>query len=166
MPFLTVSSTLPGTAEAVRELIDRARARWQGDADLALLFWSPHHCEKIAGLTAALQDEIRTRCLLGCAGETVIADQREIEEGPALCLWLARWSRRIEVTPFRLDVEETVDGYTLLGWPDQLVEADPARSLLLTLGDPFTLPIDAYLSQLNGEKPGLPVAGGMASGAR
>jgi small ligand-binding sensory domain FIST len=166
MPFLTVSSTQAGTAEAVREIIDLARAGWQGDADLALLFWSPHHRATIASLSAALQDEIRTRCLLGCPGETVIAGQREIEEGPALCLWLARWSQRIEVTPFRLDVEETVDGYTLLGWPDQFVEADPERSLVLTLGDPFTFPIDAYLSQLNSENPGLPIAGGMASGAR
>jgi small ligand-binding sensory domain FIST len=165
MPFLTVSSTQAGTAEAVREIIDRARASWQGDADLALLFWSPHHRATIAGLAAALQDEIRTRCLLGCPGETVIAGAREIEDGPALCLWLARWSQRIEVTPFRLDVEETADGYTLLGWPDQLAEADPARSLVLTLGDPFTFPVDAYLTQLNGENPGLPIAGGMASGA-
>jgi small ligand-binding sensory domain FIST len=165
MPFLTVSSTKPDTADAVRELIDRARAGWQGDADLALLFWSAHHRE-IAGLAAALQDEIRTRCLLGCPGETVIAGPREIENGPALCLWLGRWSQRIEVTPFRLDIEETVEGYTLLGWPDQLVEADPDRSLVLTLGDPFTFPVDAYLTQLNGENPGLPIAGGIASGAR
>jgi small ligand-binding sensory domain FIST len=166
MPFLAVSSTQQETARAVREIIDRARESWQGGADLALLFWSAHHREAIAGLAAALQDELPTRCLLGCPGETVIAGEREIEDAPALCLWLARWSQPVRVTPFRLDVERTADGYTLLGWPDELVEADPARSLVLTLGDPYTFPVDAYLTQLNGENPGLPIAGGMASGAR
>jgi small ligand-binding sensory domain FIST len=165
MPFLTASSTQPDTARAVREIIDQARAAWQGDADLALLFWSPHHRETIAGLAPALLDQVPARCLLGCPGETVVAGQREIENEPALCLWLARWSHKVQVTPFRLDVERTADGFTLLGWPDELVEADPARSLVITLADPYTFPIDAYLGQLNGENPGLPIAGGMASGA-
>jgi small ligand-binding sensory domain FIST len=166
MPFATALSTQADTMRAVREVVDRGRAGWTGDADLALLFWSPHHRETIVGLGTALQDEIPTRCLLGCPGETVIADDREIEDGPALCLWLARWCQPVQVTPFALDVEQTGEGYTLLGWPDGLAEADPKRSLVLTLGDPFTFPVDAYLSQLKSESAGLPIAGGMASGGQ
>jgi small ligand-binding sensory domain FIST len=165
MPFFTALSTHGDTRMAVREVIDRTRSVWKGDVDLALLFWSPQHREAIAGLAAALLDEIPARCLAGCPGETVIADDREVEDGPALCLWLARWSRPVRVTPFRLDIEQTGDGYSLLGWPDELTDADPARSLLLTLGDPFTFPVETFLDQLNAEKHGLPLAGGMASGA-
>ena len=166
MPFFTAHSTNPDTAVALRAIIDQVRSGWQGDADLALLFWSPHHRDTIALLTAALLDEMPTRCLLGCGGETVIADDREIESEAALCLWLGRWSQPIRVTPFHLDVAQTGDGYTLLGWPDDLTDADPARSLVLTLGDPFTFPVETFLDQLNREKPGLPLAGGMASGAQ
>src|SRR5438105_2583933 len=111
MPFLTAFSTLPDTARAVRDTASRARARWQGNVDLALLFWSPHHREAIPGLAAAILDEVPARCLLGCPGETVIADDREVEDGPALCLWLAAWPRGIRVTPFTLDVERTGDGF-------------------------------------------------------
>ncbi len=165
MPFFTAHSTRSDTAAAVREIVDRVRNVGQSGADLALLFWSPHHREHIVALATALLDEVPARCLLGCPGETVIADDREIENGPALCLWLGKWTQPVQVTPFQLDVERTGDGYTLLGWPDAFAEADPAHSLLLALGDPFTFPIDNFLNQLNSEKPGLPLAGGMASGA-
>ncbi len=68
--------------------------------------------------------------------------------------------------PFCLAPEQTPDGLSLLGWPDSLVDSDPKESLLLLFGDPFTLPIDSLLSQVNEDHPGLPVVGGMTSGAR
>lgn len=166
MSFFTAHSTHADTAAAVRAVIDRVHGGWHGGADLALLFWSPHHQGAIAELAAALLDEVPARCLLGCGGETVIADDREMEREPALGLWLGRWSRPIRVTPFHLDVERTGDGYSLLGWPDDLADADAAQSLILTLGDPFTFPIEPFLDQLNSEKPGLPLCGGMASAAQ
>ncbi len=166
MPFFCAASTEPDTARAVREVIDRVRAAGSDGADLALVFWSPHHTAALPGLAAALLDELPARALVGCPGETVIADDREIENGPALVLWRARWPAGVRVTPFALDVEATGDGHSLLGWPDELADADPTRSLLLTLGDPFTFPVETYLGQVNAEKPGLPIAGGMASGGR
>src|SRR5947207_2813298 len=66
MPFFTAHSTNPDTAVALRAIIDRVRSGWQGDADLALLFWSPHHRETIALMAAALLDEVPARCVLGC----------------------------------------------------------------------------------------------------
>jgi small ligand-binding sensory domain FIST len=165
MPFFAACSTQTDTTRAARAIIDQCHTSWQGEADLVLLFWSPHHREEIAAAATAVQDAVPARCQLGCPGETVIADDREIEDGPALCVWLARWSRRVRVTPFQLDVEQTGEGYSLLGWPDELAEADPASSLVLTLADPFTFPVETFLNQLNTEKPGLPIAGGMASGA-
>jgi small ligand-binding sensory domain FIST len=70
------------------------------------------------------------------------------------------------VEPFHLTLEQTPDGYSLLGWPDGIGEADPAQSALLLLGDPFTFPTDAFLDQVNNNHVGLRVMGGMASGAR
>lgn len=165
MPFLSLLSTRADTAKALDELLAQAHAAWTGPVDLALVFFSPHHladCEQIPKRLA----ELKARALLGTPGETIVANDREVEQAPAIGLWLGRWSQPIQVAPFQLGLEQTSEGYSLLGWPDELVEATPADSLLLTLADPFTLPIDDFLGQINDEHNGLPVVGGMASGAR
>jgi len=104
--------------------------------------------------------------LLGCPGEAIVGDDREIERGPAISLWLARWNEPVQIEPFQLTMEETSEGYSLLGWPDGLAAADPSRDVVLLLGDPFTFPADTFLAQVNEQHAGLRVVGGMASGGR
>src|SRR5262249_10275011 len=103
---------------------------------------------------------------LGCPGETVIGNDREIEEGPALSLWLGRWSGQGQgrVAPVHLYLEQTSEGLALLGWPDALAGPDPAQAVVLLLADPYTFPADAFLQTINDDYPGLRVLGGMASG--
>ena len=164
MPYLSLLSANGATTQAVDEIMRQAAARWTGPIDVALAFFTPHHlseAERIAKGVAALN----ARAFMGCPGETVIGNDREIEGGPALCLWLGRWAQPIQVTPFHLAIEQTSEGCSLLGWPDELVDAAPAESLILGLADPFTFPIDDFLAQINDEQPGLRVVGGMASGA-
>jgi small ligand-binding sensory domain FIST len=67
------------------------------------------------------------------------------------------------VTPFHLTVEETPDGQTVTGWPDEIPD-DP--SALLLIPDPFSFPADPFLVRLQQDRPGLVVVGGMASAAR
>ena len=68
------------------------------------------------------------------------------------------------VDAFHLDLEQTPDGPTLFGWPDAMFEADPAKSLVVAFGDPYTFPaVDLFLPTLNDDYPGMPLAGGMAS---
>lgn len=165
MPFLSLVSTGGDTDQALTDIMRQVRGAWTGAVDVALVFFTPQHIaatERIAKTFAGLQ----ARALLGCPGETVIGNDREIEEGPALCLWLGRWASPIGVAPFQLAIEQTSEGYSLLGWPDELVDAAPAESLILAVADPFTFPTDDFLGQINDEKPGLRVVGGMASGAR
>ena len=163
MPFHTILSTRPDSPQALGELATEAAAH--PAPDLAVLFYSPHHRDAVMTVGPALRQQLRAGVLLGVPGETVVANEREVENAPALALWLGKWAGKVTATPFHLDIEQTGDGYTLLGWPDELVEADPAKSLILCLADPFTFPVDTFLQQLNDEKPGLPVVGGMASGA-
>jgi small ligand-binding sensory domain FIST len=166
MPFAAALSTRPDTSQAVAEACDRVQEQWSGPPDLALLFFSPHHGEAALALVAAVQERLAPRCLLGCSGESIVGNDREVEQGPALSLWLGRWQGDVQLTPFHLVLEQTPDGYSLLGWPDELAAADPARSLIILLGDPYTFPADAFLQQVNEGHPGLRVVGGMASGAR
>jgi small ligand-binding sensory domain FIST len=164
MPFTSALSTESLTQAAVEDCL--ARANWQGPVDLAMAFFAPAHRRSALTISQTLSAALKPRCLLGCQGETVVGNDREVEQAPALCLWLGRWSAEIELAPFHLTMEETAEGTVLLGWPDDFMEASAEDSLILTLGDPFTFPVDDFLKQINEEKPGLRVVGGMASGAR
>jgi small ligand-binding sensory domain FIST len=164
MPFAAALSTTPDTTKALEEVCTQALAQIQGPPDLAILFFSPDHAA--APRLAAVQKRLGARCLLGCPGEAIVGNDQEIEEHPAMSLWLGRWQREVELSPCHLVAEETSDGLTLLGWPDTLAAADPARSLILMVGDPYTFPVDAFLNRVNAEHRGLRVVGGMASGVR
>jgi small ligand-binding sensory domain FIST len=166
MPFAAALSLAPQTGPAIDEVCSRALEQLQGTPDLALVFFSPHHAASAEKLAATLQERLHARCLFGCGGEAIVGNEQEIERSPALSLWLARWSRPVELEPFHLVLERTPDGDSLMGWPDGLIGADPAKSALLVLGDPFTFPAEAFLKQVNEQYPGLRVMGGMASGFR
>src|SRR5262249_44637998 len=104
------------------------------------------------------------RVLLGCVGEAIIGNDQEVERRPALSVWLGQWRQPIELEPFHLMLEQTADGYSLVGGPDALVGADPKGAAILLLGDPYTFPTDLFLEQMNEDYQGLRVMGGMASG--
>src|SRR5262245_7321429 len=170
MPFAAALSTATTTPEAVAEAC--ANAALGHVPDLAMVFFSPHHLREANWIARHLALELNPRALLGCVGEGVIGNGREVEDGPALSLWLAKWPRPVNVTTFSLTLERTADGPGLFGWPDALSEAaggEPfgkPRSAALLLGDPFTFPTDAFLARVNAEAAGVPVLGGMASGIR
>ncbi|MBI3409153.1 MAG: FIST C-terminal domain-containing protein [Planctomycetes bacterium] len=164
MPFASALSIEADSGKAVDECA--GGVNWDGSVDLALIFFTPQHRKKAGRIAAKVIERFAPRCLLGCPGETVVGTGREVEEGPALCLWLGRWRERVELTAFHLGLEETSEGHSLLGWPDELAEADADESLVIALADPFTFPVDDFLRQMNESSPGLGVVGGMASGAR
>jgi small ligand-binding sensory domain FIST len=163
MPFAAALSTAASTERALEEVCIQARERLPDPPELALLFFSPHHAEADAAL-AGVASRVQARCLIGCVGEAVIGNDQEIEQRPAISLWLGKWTRPIQVEPFHLTSEQTSEGESLMGWPDGILSADPNEAVLLTLGDPLSFPVDAFLAQVNADYPGLRVLGGMASG--
>ena len=166
MPFAAALSTNRDSGKALEAVCDKALRQLQSAPDLALLFFSPHHAADAGRLAASAQKRLTATCLIGCPGESIVGNDQEIEEGAAMSLWLAKWNTPVRLTPFHLVAEETPDGYSLLGWPDAVTSADPAKSLILMVADPFTFPVDAFLQQVNTEHRGLRVMGGMASGLR
>ena len=162
MPFAAALSTRPETACALDEVC--AQVAGLAAPDLALVFFSPHHAEHADAVADTLHGRLGPRALLGCIGESVIGNDQEVEAQPALSLWLAKWAGPVELEPFHLVLERTSEGFSLLGWPDAVVGADPASSAMLVLGDPYSFPADFFLAQVNQDYPGLRVLGGMASG--
>jgi small ligand-binding sensory domain FIST len=148
------------------EACTRALETFVGPPDLALVFFSPHHAEAADQIVALARERLAPKCLLGCSGESIVGNDHEIEQQPALSLWLGRWKEPVQLTSFHLALEQTPDGYSLMGWPDELAGANPAEAVVFLLGDPYTFPADVFLNQVNETQRGLRVVGGMASGAR
>ena len=165
MPFSAALSTAAKIDRALEEVCTHSRSALPGKPDLAFAFFSPHHAAAAERIAAAVAERLAPRCLLGCVAEAVIGGDREMEEGPALSLWLGRWPGGVALEPFHAVLERTSEGPSLLGLPDGLVGAAAASAVLL-LGDPYTFPVDLFLHQMNENNPGLPVLGGMASGMR
>ena len=166
MPFAAALSTAEPTPRAAEEVCAQTRAGLPGDVDLAVVFFSTHHARAADALRRTVQERLAPRCLLGCVAESVIGNNREVEQAPAVSLWASRWKKGVGMDPFHLVLERTADGPSLFGWPDELSGADGKQSAVLLLGDPFTFPIDLFLRRVNDEARGVRVLGGMASGIR
>jgi small ligand-binding sensory domain FIST len=166
MPFAAALSTTEPTLQAVEEVCAQTRTHLPGEVDLAIVFFSTHHAHAAEELVRRVRERLAPRCLLGCVAESVIGNEREIEQSPALSLWASRWARPVTMEPFHLVLERTADGPSLFGWPDELSGTDGENAAVLLLGDPFTFPIDLFLRRVNEDSPGVRVLGGMASGLR
>jgi len=144
-------STEARARPAAIEAAMAAREPLRDRATLALVFSSTHHDP--AEVVDAVREAASPGALLGCVGESVVGRDREIEDGPAVAVWLARFPEPVE--PYRLGF----DGDGFVGMP----EGEPGETHIV-IADPFSFPADAFLDELAEQRPGTTVIGGMASG--
>jgi len=164
MPFAAAISTASDTTQAAEEAIRSALSQLGQTPSLSIAFFSPHHAANAAELGTVMESLLGESITLGVLGEAIVGGSREVEDRPAISIWLAAFSEEVILDPFHLDLEETPDGPTLFGWPDAILEADTSKSLLLCFGDPYTFPVaDVLLPRINEDYPGLPLVGGLAS---
>jgi len=156
-------STEADTATAVDEVCRRALAELKAPPHLALVFVSHHHGPDFAALAARLHAQLPGACVLGCTGETIVGGGLELEEQPALSLWVAHLPG-VELVPMHLTFEQTPEGGSIVGWPDRLDGDWPADATMIALAEPFSFPADVLLARLDEDRPGVQVVGGMASG--
>ena len=133
-----------------------------GSIDLLFMFASDSYGNSLEDLVQAIYRESGARNLLGCTGQGIIGQERELEDGAALAL-LALALPGIELSPVHLT-------------QDSLIQADAATLPVLTqatslevngwvlLADPYTLDPEQMIGLFSEAYPGLPVVGGMASG--
>jgi small ligand-binding sensory domain FIST len=151
---------------AAAEAADGVRAGLGADPPtLVVAFASPELTDRSEALLAAIDRRLAPAALVGCSGEAIIGEGREVEEGPALSLWAARLPGA-RITPFHLSAETTEEGLGVAGWPVELEQEPAPDGPVIMLADPFTFPADALLAQLNLDRRGVTVVGGLASGGR
>jgi len=156
-------STAADASAAAREVCRAAMNQLRAPVNLAFVFVSHFHAPHLQQIADILADTLQTVNVLGCTGESIVGNDLEIENGPALSLWIAHLPETT-IETMHLTFEQTPDGGTFVGWPESFEDPWPADSVLLTLADPFSFPADALLERLNEDQPGIPVLGGMASG--
>jgi small ligand-binding sensory domain FIST len=147
-------STSGDSDSALGEVVERLAEAFDGEgADLAMVFASIHHAEILGRVGAALTGRGLGRHVLGCTGETIIGDGREVEGDPALSAWAIQLPGA-ELRPIRVDGGDSLEGL------------EPGSGSLLVLGDPFSFAPDPWLQKVNARFPGFRVMGGMASASQ
>ncbi|MFO0957578.1 MAG: FIST N-terminal domain-containing protein [Isosphaeraceae bacterium] len=147
-------STTRNTEAAWGEILRALGEGSEGEAgDLAMVFASPHHADELGRLSQDMIGRGIARHILGCTGESIVGDGREIEGTAALSVWVARMPG-VSIAPARLEFDPKGESTGLAGGG-----AGP----ILLLADPFTFPTDRWLARLRKESAGTIVMGGMAS---
>ena len=132
--------------------------------DLALVFLSAHFTHQAEIIRRTLQTLVSPGVLLGSTAEGVVGDAEEIENQPSISLIVARLPG-VALKPFAL---QEIDWSCMLLQPNdlvQLLQAPAATRLFILLADPFSTPMEDILQAFNQGFSGIPVAGGMSSGA-
>ncbi len=96
-----------------------------------------------------------------CMG--VIGNEHEMFNGePALVAWAASMPET-KIQAFHLSYDRA-EGGAFVGWPDDPGALDD-ETVLLSVADPYSFPMDILLARLNEDRPNVSVIGGMASGS-
>lgn len=149
--------------KAASEAIAKVAQQLDSSVDLMAVFCSGYesdHLERLAEHTNVLSSSH----LLGsnCAG--VIGGSKEFyNDEPNMVVWTAKLPDT-QLTSFHLQYEQSIDGGAFTGWPEDTTCLD-GDCVLLTVGDPYSFPMDMLLHRLNEDRPGVKVIGGMASGS-
>ncbi len=157
------TSIHPETAVAVREACGQAAASVQRPVDLAFVFVSPHHADRMADAASVVAEDLSPRVVLGCTGEGIIGLDQELEGQPAVSVWAAGLPG-VTLTPFHATFEHGGDGIRVEGLPAPESVATP--TLFLLLAEPFSTPGSEFLGLLDNQYPGTKAVGGMSSGGR
>jgi small ligand-binding sensory domain FIST len=150
---------------AVRETTRQVRASIDGEIDLLMAFAAGYSPDQFDRCMAKVQELTGAKTVLGCTCETVIGQRLELETETALSVWAASLPGS-EITPMHLTFARSAEDSAILGWPEEITGAWPDESSLLILGEPFGFPVDVLVERFNEDRPGVTIAGGMASGAQ
>jgi small ligand-binding sensory domain FIST len=139
-----------------------------GSVDLALLFVSYPHAERIDAIAGVVRRELRVDCLVGTTGEGVVGGRAEIERSPGISILAARLPG-VTLVPFSgeelMPYDESPEGLSKFA---RAFGADSELRATLLFADPFSVPMNGLLAVMNrarAEGRTGHIIGGMASGA-
>jgi small ligand-binding sensory domain FIST len=165
MQFASATTTELDIDGAAAALIDQIRAQVDApEFDFAMAFFSADLASVAPSGADRLCTALDPRVLIGCTCEGVIGKDQEIEHQSAITLVAARLPG-VRLVPFSLDADDW-DALEDAARFRALVAAPDDTRLIVMVADPFTTPVDALLDAFNAQYAGIPMIGGMASGAQ
>ena len=161
MPFASALSEHPIATQATGEVTGAVLEAIGDRPDLVLVYVTPPHAGALDDIITAIDAVLHPMAMIGCAAESVLGTNREVEETPAISLWAARLG---PLLPVSLHAVQDPDGdWAFSGW-SQEIPFEPQA--LLLIADPYTFPAEDFFSWMSERYPGLPIIGGNASAAR
>jgi small ligand-binding sensory domain FIST len=148
----------PRAAAAEAAMLAREPVLAEGPT-LAVLVTSSHHARQAHDVLDMVQGLANPDALIGCVAEGVVANGREVEDEPAVAVWLAALREPAEA--FHMEFLRTRTGGIFAGY--RFDRDRPSPHLLLP--DPHTFPTYLLFDHLNTHAPGTTVLGGMVGGA-
>ncbi|MDX2116550.1 MAG: FIST N-terminal domain-containing protein [Planctomycetota bacterium] len=144
-------STHVDTLVAARQVLEAAEVGLEHrPADLAFLFYSPQHCDKIAACAEMIRDHVGARALLGVSAEGVIGGDTEIERAAGMSLLLCRMpgtGLRVFTGESMLPVAEPKPEIERAIASEMGITPETRASFLFA--DPFTVPVGGLLTTIN-----------------
>lgn len=165
MKFQSLLSEHESSSQAVSEVIEAARGAGLGETDVAFVFLTAHHRDEADDIVERLWLELDPQCIIGTLAEGVIGADREVERAPGLAV-LVGTMPEVRLHPFHIatdDWRELINDHDALR---QRLGAGESTRALIGFGDPWTTPLNQFLSVLSDACPQSPLIGGMSSGAR
>ncbi|MET1001300.1 MAG: FIST N-terminal domain-containing protein, partial [Acidimicrobiia bacterium] len=125
--YAAALSMHPTPVEAVGEVAGEILERFEGARpDLLVCFASSDHVGAFEDISGGLRKLLEPEAMIGCTAGAIAGGSREVEDGPALSIFAARFGAG-RADQFHLEAAQTDDGFVIEGWPDEL----PARGTLL-----------------------------------
>lgn len=157
MPFAAALSRHPSAPDATAEVVGAVLDR-DLEPDLAVVFCSEHHVDAFADIVGTIRTLVHPGRLIAATAGGVIGGREEVEDEPAVSLWLGSLGYVPEA--LRITAASTTAGVAFQGLPHPAATARPTAVLL---ADPFSLPVPDLLDVVALAERPLPVIGGLAS---
>ncbi|MGI9519859.1 MAG: FIST signal transduction protein [Pirellulaceae bacterium] len=171
MRFAAAFSTNSQLEAALHEACGAALDELDARVDVAFVLFSAEYIANansegfsIQQMARHLVDRLGTDHVFGCCGESIVANQYELEWQPALALWVASLPGA-SIEGCHLEFETMGDDAGFAGWTDAMSGHWPSGATMFGMSDPYSFPMDVFLHRMNEDRPGVEVFGGIASGA-
>jgi small ligand-binding sensory domain FIST len=128
--------------------------------DLVAVFACAAEPDDVAAALERAATMSRGHAVIGCSAGGVIGAGRGVEATTAVSVW-AGVLPGVRVRAFHLEVMRAEAGLAVVGMPESAEDDDVA----VLLADPWSFPVDGFIDRSNESLTGLPIVGGLASGA-
>ena len=167
MKWASCVSTQETIEACIEEVVADVTRQLDGkEADLTVIFVSPHFRTQYRAIPQLLRDRMKVGLLLGCSGGGIIGGGKEIEQKPAFSLTAAHLPG-VELQTIQTDTMNMPDPDTAPSVWQEWLGVDVAKNPnFIVLADPFSFRAEEFLAGMDFAYARSAKVGGLASGAQ